>query len=100
MQNLSWNKSTEEKFKQMLEKIPIFMRGIAHEKVAKRAESLARQDNRWEVNEKDMVDAFFVETPGGFQGPMKVDMESLGINYTKYGYEKDEWKKILGIKNK
>ena len=88
MQNLSWNKSTEEKFKQMLEKIPIFMRGIAHEKVAKRAESLARQDNRWEVNEKDMVDAFFAETPFGFHGPMKNDMLAIGIEYTKYGHEK------------
>ena len=29
-----------------------------------------------------------METPFGFHGPMKLDMEELGIDYKKYGYEK------------
>ena len=98
MDNIIWDKATEEKFKQMIAKIPFALRGIAQEKVSQRAESIVRRDNRLEVTEKDMVDAFFKETPGGFHGPMKTDMEALGIDYTKYGYERDEWKKIFGNK--
>ena len=81
---IPWEKTTEKKFKQMIAKIPVFLRGIAQDKVSKRAESLVQKDNRIEVTEKDMVDAFFLETPFGFHGPMKTDMESLGIDYTKY----------------
>ena len=81
-----WEKTTEEKFKQLIAKIPVFLRGIAEDKVSQRAESLARKENRTEISEKDMVDAFFAETPFGFHGPMKTDMESLGIDYAKYGH--------------
>lgn len=95
MVNIIWEKETEEKFKKMLEKIPVVLRSIAKEKVGKKAESLTQRADRLEVSEKDLVDAFFSETPGGFHGPMKVDMESLSIDYQKYGYAKDEWKKIL-----
>ena len=83
-----WEIDVEDKFKRMIEKVPVFMRGIAQEKVSKKAESLAQKDNRQEVTEKDMVDAFFAETPFGFHGPMKSDMEALGIDYQKYKYQK------------
>ncbi len=86
-----WEKNTEQKFKQMIEKIPVFLRSMAQEKVGKGAESLAAKDHRVEVSEKDMVDAFFLETPFGFQGPMKTDMEDLGIDYVKYGHAKNPW---------
>ncbi len=85
---MDWDKETEQKFKQLIEKIPVFLRGIAQEKVAKKAENLAQKDNRMEVREKDMVDAFFAETPFGFHGPMKSDMLNVGIEYTKHGHEK------------
>ena len=86
--NVIWDKTTEEKFLRMIEKIPIFLRGIAKEKVSKKAESTVGKENRAEVCEKDMVDAFFSETPFGFHGPMKSDMEALGIDYTQYGYKR------------
>lgn len=85
---MSWEKDTEGKFKELIEKVPVFLRAIAQEKVSKRAESIAQKENRSEVIEKDLVDAFFTETPFGFHGPMKSDMESVGIDYTKYGYER------------
>ena len=85
---MAWDKLTEEKFKQLIEKVPVFLRGIAQEKVSKRAERFARENNRTEICEKDMVDAFFSETPFGFHGPMKTDMESAGVDYRKYGYQK------------
>ena len=84
--NMPWDKSAEEKFRQMIDKIPVFLRGFASEKISHRAESLAVKDNRAQVCEKDLVDAFFAETPFGFHGPMKNDMTALGIDYTKYGH--------------
>ena len=85
---MNWETQTEEKFKQLLEKIPIFLRDIAKEKVSKTSEGLAEKENRSEMTEKDLVDAFFVETPFGFHGPMKTDMETIGIDYTQYGHER------------
>ena len=83
-----WDKDVEIKFNQMVGKIPVFLRGIAQDKVAKKAEALAQKENRSAVSEKNMVDAFFSETPFGFHGPMKNDMAEFGIDYTKYGHSK------------
>ena len=84
---ISWEKDTECKFKQMMEKVPVFLRGMAEKQISQKAEQIVKGDNRAEVNEKDMVDAFFAATPFGFHGPMKTDMEDLDIDYTKYGYK-------------
>lgn len=85
---IPWEKTTEEKFQQILAKIPDMIRGIAETRVSKKAESIALADHRTEITERDMVDAFFAETPFGFHGPMKNDMQTLGIDYTKYGHPK------------
>ena len=85
---MNWDKATEEKFEQLLEKIPSFLRNTAREKVSTKAESLAKGESRSQIIEKDLVNACFEETPFGFHGPMKVDMESLGIDYIQYGHEK------------
>ena len=84
--NIIWEKTAEEKFSRLLEKVPVFLRGVAREKVSKKAEGIAAREGRARVTEKDLVDAFFAETPFGFHGPMKMDMEALGIDYTKYGH--------------
>lgn len=88
MNEISWDKATEEKFKLLIDKIPVFLRSIAQEKISRKAEGLVRADNRSVIGEKDMVDAFFAETPFGFHGPMKCDMEDAGIDYTQYGHAK------------
>ena len=85
---INWDKTAQEKFNQLIEKIPVFLRDMARDKVSKRVGNIVRKENRSEVSEKDMVDAFFAETPFGFHGPMKTDMETLGIDYTKYGHPK------------
>lgn len=59
---------------------------MAQEKVSKKAEAIVAEEGRAQVTEKDLVDAFFIETPFGFHGPMKTDMEALGIDYAKYGH--------------
>ena len=84
---MAWEKGAQEKFEFMIEKIPAVLRGIAQKKVSQKAEKLALENNRREVQEKDMIDAFFSETPFGFHGPMKTDMESLNIDYTQYGHQ-------------
>ena len=85
---MNWEKDTEKKFEQLIGKVPIFLRDFAKEKVLKKAEALVAKDGRAEVVEKDVVDAFFSETPFGFHGPMKTDMTELGIDYTRYGHSK------------
>ena len=84
---ISWNKETEKKFNQMIEKVPVFLRDMAREKIAQKALVLATEERRGEISEKDLVSAFFEVTPFGFHGPMKTDMEALGIDYTQYGYQ-------------
>ena len=83
---IMWNKQAEEIFNKLIEKIPVFIRGMAKEKVSKKAESLSLEDGREEVIEKDVIGAFFTETPFGFHGPMKCDMEEIGADYKKYGH--------------
>jgi len=86
--NITWDLDTQKKFDQMIAKIPIFLRDIAQKKVFQKALDLTQKDGRRVVSEKDLVDAFFAETPFGFHGPMKNDMNDLKINYLKYGYSK------------
>jgi len=86
MQEIVWDKTAKDNFEAILAKIPVFLRGVAEKKVSQKAEDLAKTENRPAVSEKDVVDAFFITTPFGFHGPMKMDMEALGIDYKKYGY--------------
>ena len=83
---LIWEKNASEKFELLISKVPPFLRDIARDKVSRKAEIFAAKESRAEVTEKDMVDAFFAETPFGFHGPMKSDMQECGINYTAYGH--------------
>ena len=85
---MDWNTHTKEQLEQLLSKVPVFLRELAKEKVSQKAESLAQEQKRQEIIEADLVNAFFDETPFGFHGPLKVDMEEIGIDYTQYGYEK------------
>ena len=83
---MDWDKAAREDFDKILAKIPVFLRSIAAKKVSARAEDTAAQEGLQSVSQKNVVDAFFSETPFGFHGPMKTDMEELGIDYEKYGH--------------
>ncbi|MBU1997660.1 MAG: DUF2621 family protein, partial [Candidatus Omnitrophica bacterium] len=82
---ISWDEVTEQHFQKILLEIPDLIRGIAELRVSKKAENIVRDEERNVIVEKDMVDAFFAETPGGFIPAMKKSMEELNIDYTKYG---------------
>ncbi len=86
-ERITWEEMTQKHFERILEDIPFAMRGIAEARVTKKAQALVRAGNRSVIEEKDMVDAFFAETPGGFLGPLRCSMEELGIDYKKYGHE-------------
>ncbi len=83
---IRWNDETFKQFEFLVGKIPVFLRGMAKEKILKKIKSIVAAENRVAIGEKDMVDAFFAETPFGFHGPLKVDMEEIDLDYTKYGY--------------
>jgi hypothetical protein len=85
---MNWEKDALAKFEQLIGKAPIFLRDFARDKVSRKAESLALASGHAQITEKDMIDAFFAETPFGFHGPMKSDMEELGLDYTQYGHAK------------
>ena len=83
---VSWDKATQENFQKLLLQIPELIRGIAEIRVSKKAESIINEENRNVILEKDMVDAFFAETPSGFIPAMKNSMVELNIDYGKYGH--------------
>jgi hypothetical protein len=83
---MNWDEKARKTFESVLAKIPVFLRSIAEKKVSQRAEEYACHEGRQEISEKDVIDAYFKETPFGFHGPMKTDMEALGIDYKKYGH--------------
>lgn len=85
--SISWEKKAKELFDKLIEKTPVFVREMAKEKILKKAEKTVSAENRTEVIEKDVVDAFFAETPGGFHGPLKNDMDEMGVDYKAYGHE-------------
>ena len=84
--DIIWDKTARDNFEAVLAKIPVFLRSTAEKKVSQRAEKFARSENRIEISLKDVVGAYFEVTPFGFHGPMKMDMDALGIDYKKYGY--------------
>ena len=83
---MNWEARTEEKFKLFISKIPIFHRHITEEAVTRRAEELARQDKREQVEEKDVVSAFFSDVPSPFYSMMVRLLEQAGFDYKKYGF--------------
>lgn len=85
-ERITWEPAAQDNFQKVLGQIPEMLRGIAEIRVTKKAEELVRQSGRRVIEEKDMVDALFMETPGGFLGPMKAGMEEIGIDYTRYGH--------------
>lgn len=86
--SVDWEKTAQEKFKQMIAKMPVFLRPAAEKAISEKAQSLAEAGGRQTANVKDLVDALFSQTPFGFQGMMKNDLLNIGVDYTLYGYPK------------
>ncbi len=82
---MRWDISTDTKFKSVIDRLPVFHRRIAEESVVRKAEDNAAQRNSRQVEEKDVVNAFFSEVPLAFYSMMIRALEQSGFDYRKYG---------------
>lgn len=83
---VTWDEDTKKNYDFLLSKIPIALRSTAKRMITPKAESIAREDGRKVVSEKDLVDAFFAKVPVSFQEAMKKDMRECSIDWTQYGH--------------
>lgn len=85
---MQWEPAIEARFRQMIAKIPVFHRRITEEAVIKRAEELARSRRAGQVEEQDIIAAFFTDVPSPFYGMMVRLLDQAGFDYRRYGYPK------------
>jgi hypothetical protein len=83
---VSWDENTKKNYDFLLSKIPIVLRSTAKRMVTPKAESIVKEDGRFVVCEKDLVDAFFAKIPSSFHVAMKKDMKECNIDWTQYGH--------------
>jgi len=83
-----WETETESKFKKLISKIPVFHRHIAESVVRTQAEKTAKDRNCSQVEEQDVVSAFFSDVPSPFYSMMVRILDQTGFNYRKYGFPK------------
>ena len=89
---MDWDNTTQAKFKAMILKIPLFHRHITESAVTKRAQEIALARNALQVEESDVVGAFFSDVPSPFYSMMVRLLEQSGFDYKKYGYPKNQKK--------
>lgn len=85
---MNWEPATQEKFKLMISKIPVFHRGITENAVTKKAAEVASQRNAPRIEEQDIIAAFFSDVPSPFYSMMVRLLEQSGFDYKKYGFPK------------
>ena len=86
---MDWEPKTKEKFDVMIAKIPVFHRRITEEAVIKRSEEIAQSRNSTQVQEQDVVGAFFSDVPSPFYSMMVKLLEQTRFDYKKYGFPKN-----------
>ena len=84
-----WEAQTESKFKILISKIPIFHRHITESTVIRQAEKVASNRNCGQVEEQDVIAAFFSDVPSPFYSMMIRLLEQNGFDYKKYGFPKN-----------
>ena len=86
---MNWEPKTKERFDAMIAKIPVFHRRITQEIVTKKSEEIAGSRNSCEVQEQDVVGAFFSDVPSPFYSMMVRLLDQTGFDYKKYGFPKN-----------
>ena len=79
-----WNGETKSKFDRIIENLPQFHRTIAEQLIKRKSEELAEARNSQEVEDKDLVVAFFQEVPPAFKGMLQRLLSQLNIDYSQY----------------
>ncbi len=85
---MDWDCKTQDKFKLMISRIPVFHRHITEEAVVKRAEENAQNRKASQICEEDVVSAFFTDVPSPFYSMMIRLLDQSGFDYKKYGFPK------------
>jgi len=85
-----WEAKTEEKFKRLISKIPVFHHRITESVVVQQAQKNALSRKSPQVEEQDVVSAFFSDVPSPFYSMMVRLLEQNGFDYKKYGFPKDQ----------
>ena len=86
---MQWESNVQEKFRLMISKMPVFHRRIAEEAVTKEAEEIAQARKAQQVEEQDVLNAFFTDVPSPFYSMMIRLLEQSGFDYKKYGFPKN-----------
>ncbi len=86
---MDWQPQTKERFEAMIAKIPVFHRRITEEAVTKRSAEIAQARNSPQVQEEDVIGAFFSDVPSPFYSMMVRLLEQTGFDYKKYGFPKN-----------
>ncbi|MFH0940999.1 MAG: hypothetical protein V1840_04005 [Candidatus Omnitrophota bacterium] len=81
---MTWEKATEEKFKRMLAKMPIFHRHMTEVGATEKAEKNAKERGSRVVEEEDLMLAMFSEVPLQFYSLMIRLLDVVGFDYKKY----------------
>lgn len=81
---LAWEPTAQERYKLMIEKIPLFHREIAKTVVDKKAELNAIDRGASRVEEPDIVRAFLTEVPVAFYSLMVRLLDEVGFEHRKY----------------
>ena len=79
-----WDSTTEKKYKQMIEKIPLFHREIARQVVDKKAVVNAQARGSKIVQEEDVIRAFLTEVPKAFYSLLIRLLDEAGWEHDKY----------------
>jgi hypothetical protein len=87
---MNWEPDTEARFKTAISRLPIFHRRIAESAVSRRAEESAQARKSPQVEEQDVVAAFFSDVPSPFYSMMIRLLDQSGFDYKKYGYPKNK----------
>lgn len=84
-----WETQTQNKFKILIGKIPVFHRRITESVVSRRAEDIALDRKCSQVEDQDVIAAFFTDVPSPFYSMMVRLLGQNGFDYKKYGYPKE-----------
>ena len=81
---LEWERIALEKYKKVIQRIPLFHREIAQKVVDKKAVLNAQERGSNFVEECDILRAFFSEVPNAFYSLMIRLLDEVGFDYKKY----------------
>ncbi|PIQ90049.1 MAG: hypothetical protein COV71_06540 [Candidatus Omnitrophica bacterium CG11_big_fil_rev_8_21_14_0_20_41_12] len=85
-----WEAQTQNKFKILISKIPVFHRRITESVVTQQAEKIAAGRNCNQVEDQDVIAAFFTDVPSPFYSMMVRLLGQNGFDYKKYGFPRED----------